>query len=185
MSRVTFGEGVLVALTAALVAAVMREALGFFLPRGDVAQLLCMGLGLGYGLYLLARSPESVGRLVVVLLWVGVSLVVGVLFAGIAVQVLTQLALVWLVRSLYHHADPLAAFLDLGLLLFGLAAAMWALNQTGSLFLGVWTLMLVQALFVLIPGRIRSAGREPSSSDPFDTAASAAERALRRLSIHD
>ncbi len=185
MSRPSFGEGVLVALAAALFASVFHLVFSLILPRGDAAQLLCIGLGFGYGLYLLGRSRERAGRVLVGLVWLAVSLVVAALFAGIWPQILTQLGLVWLARAFYYHADPLAALLDLGLLLLGLATAVWALERTGSLFLMVWTLFLIQALFVQIPSLIGPARGASAGTDPFETAERAAERALRRLARHD
>ncbi|NEX19029.1 hypothetical protein G3480_01640 [Thiorhodococcus mannitoliphagus] len=183
MTRPGFGEGVLVALGAALLATVTETGLSLLLPSADVAQLLCMGIGLGYGLYLLARSAERVGRVVVVLGWVAISLTVAGLSGGLGLQLLTQLVLVWLTRVLYHHAEPMAALLDLGLLLLGFAAALWALERTGSLFLTVWTLLLVQALFPLIPSRSDWSRRDDPSEDAFAVAERAAERALQRLSV--
>ena len=181
MSRLGFGEGVLVALTAALLASVVRTALGGWLSPGALAHGLCIGLGLGYGLYLIARSRERAGRVAVPILWAGISLLIVLLNAGLWVQILAQLGLVWLVRALYHHGRPLAALLDLGLLLLGCLAGLWALEHTGSLFLAIWTLFLIQALFVLIPGGPDADRRESQTADPFETAERAAERALARL----
>ncbi|MBK1723701.1 hypothetical protein [Thiocystis violacea] len=182
MSRPGFAEGVVVALIAALGATIVQAGLGLFLPRADLAQVLCIGLGLGYGLYLMGRSGERVGRVVLVVAWVAISLFVGALFAGLWPQILTQLALVWLTRTLYYHAAPTAALLDAGLLLLGCAAAVWALQRTGSPFLMVWTLLLVQALFTMIPTGVGSVAGERQAPDPFASAERAAERALRRLS---
>ncbi|NEV60684.1 hypothetical protein [Thiorhodococcus minor] len=182
MTRPGFGEGVLVALGAALLASVAQTGLSLLIPRADVAQLLCMGLGLGYGLYLLARSGEKAGRVVMVVGWITVSLIVAGFSSGAGLQLLTQLVLVWLTRVLYYQAQPLSAVLDLGLLLLGLAAALWALERTGSLFLTVWMLLLVQALFPLIPRRWEGTRPDEPSEDPFAAAERAAERALSRLS---
>lgn len=182
MSRPSFGEGVLLALVAAVLASVGATALSLLLPRGDVAQVLCVGLGLGYGLYLLARSGERPGRVVLVVAWVAVSLLVGAAFGGLWPQLLTQLTLVWLTRVLYFHAAPTAALLDLGLILLGWASALWALERTGSLFLAVWMFLLLQALFPMIAGRPDRACPEPPDPHPFESAERAAERALRRLS---
>ncbi|MBK1718512.1 hypothetical protein CKO27_12825 [Thiocystis violacea] len=175
----------LIALIAALLASVFHLAFSLVLPRGDAAQLIVIGLGLGYGLYLLGRSRERAGRVLLVFVWLAISLVVAALFAGVWPQILTQIGLVWLTRVVYHQPDPLAALLDLGLLLLGLATAVWTLERTGSLFLMVWTLFLIQALFTRIPSLIGSARGVPPRTDPFDTAERAAERALRRLASLD
>ena len=181
MSRPGFGEGVLVALTAAVLASVFLASLSWWLPPGEVAQGLCIGLGFGYGLYLIARGRERAGRVLIPVLWLALSLLVSLLPAGLWLQVATQLGLVWLARSLYHQAHPLAALLDLGLLLLGCVAAVWALERTGSPFLAVWTLFLIQALFARIPFWTDPRSQATHRTDPFSTAERAAERALSRL----
>ena len=182
MTRFGFGEGVLVALLAAMLASVAQTGLGLLLPAADVGQLLCIGLGFGYGLYLLARSREHLGRIVVAIGWVAVSFLVVALTAGLWPQVLAQLVLVWLTRVFYYHTETFAALVDLGLLVLGFLAAIWVLERTGSLFLTIWMFLLVQALFPLIPSRPDGGERADPPQDPFVAAEHTAEHALRRLS---
>jgi hypothetical protein len=96
---------------------------------------------------------------------------------------------VWLNRSLYRYSSLLCALADLGLSALGLAAAIWAATHTGSLFLGIWCLFLVQALFVAIPSNMGRNIAETSAGlgdeDRFRRAHRSAELAVRRLSsIH-
>jgi len=94
-----------------------------------------------------------------------------------------HLGIIWVIRSLYFHASVLSAFADLGLSGFSLIAAIWAFSQTGSLFMTLWTLLLVQALFVAIPSSFRKGDGEDSADevDEFQRAHANAEAALRRL----
>lgn len=181
MKGPSFLEGVLVALTAALGAALAEGVLTLILPRGTALILVVAGLGLGYLLYLLGRAREPAGRVVMVIGWLMVTGLTWALAPGPWTQVLVQSGLIWLVRSLYHQATPLAALLDLGLILTGLAAALWAGTHTGSLFLAVWCLFLVQAPFAGIPERPGAGPSPEAGPDPFDLARRAAERALGRL----
>lgn len=185
MKRPSFAEGVLVALAAALGAAILHTGLTLLLPLGDSLSLVCVALGFGYLVYLLGRSPANAGRLATVMFWMLGTLLVWVLLPGVWPQVLFQLGLLWLVRSFHFQGTSLAALLDLGLVACGLLAALWAAERTGSLFLAVWSLLLVQAAFVWVAPK---PGEDPfvrDDTDPFDAAERAAERALRRLSISD
>lgn len=184
MTRPSFGEGVLIALAAALLAALFHGGLMLVLPRGAALSLIAIGLGFGYLLYLLGRSRERAGRLITVAAWMLIAVLVWSFLPGVWPQILAQVGLLWMVRSLYFHATPLAVLLDLALACIGLLAAIWVAQRTGSLFLAVWTLLLVQALFAAIPAAPARGVRE-QESDPFDCAERAAQRALRRLSLSD
>lgn len=177
----SFLEGVLVALVAALGASVAQVLLTLALPRPAALGLIAAGLGLAYLLYLLGRSRERAGRIVAVIAWVPITGTALALAPDPWTQVLVQAGLIWLVRSLWHQASPLAALLDLGLILAGLAAALWAALHSGSLFLAVWCLFLVQALFSTIPERVAGRQRGIEAPDPFDLAARAAGSALARI----
>jgi hypothetical protein len=97
-----------------------------------------------------------------------------------------HLGIIWLIRSLNFYASALPALADLGLNGLGLAASIWAVTRTGSVFLGIWCFFLVQALFVVIPKSVR---RTPGPTrighmheDRFQHAYHVAETAARKLS---
>lgn len=188
MNRPSFLEGALVALCAALAASVLYTGLRLALLPAAALALTVAALGLGYLLYLVGRSGERVGRVLLVLAWVPVTAAALALLPGVWGQVLVQLGLIWVARVWNFHRTPTAALLDLGLVIGGSAAALWAAVHSGSLFLAVWCLFLVQALFGSIP--IRSGLRPDRSmspdtpADPFDLARRAAQRALRRIADH-
>ena len=181
MTRPGFIEGALVALIAALGASILYTALRLLLlPRAALA-LTAVALGLGYLLYLLGRGGQRAGRVLPALLWVPASAAALALWPAVWVQAAVQLGLVWLVRAWHFQRGFVAALLDLALILSGAAAALWAAVHTGSLFLAVWCLFLVQALFGSIPDRSGLRPGLEGGQDPFDAAAQAAEGALGRL----
>lgn len=180
MKRPSFLEGTGVALVAALAASLGQAALGWALPTGTAARLLTLVIGTAYLLYLLYRSSERVGRVTTIALW---SLATGLLWiAGLPLSLYlsAHLCLLWLARSLYFHQVPLAALADLGLTGLSLTAALGAWLHTGSLFLAVWCLFLIQALFVLIPSRSGHSFRM-LEEDRFQRAHRSGEAAVRKL----
>ena len=186
MKRPGFFEGVGVALAASLIAGAVFVGASWLFPTGLVLRALVAGLGLAYVLYLLARSGERVGRVTAFGLWLVVTAAVAIEDPPFVAHVMVQLGLVWLVRSLYFHASVLASVGDFALGALSLAAATWAASASGSVFLSVWTLFLVQALFVAIPAAfprtVTSSRPEFDDDDRFQRARRAAEAAVRRLS---
>ncbi len=185
MKRPTFFEGAGVALAASVAGGVLFTVLATVFAGGFVLRGLIASLGLLYVLYLLRRSKERVGRVTTLAVWLAATLSIWLLGLSLPGYLLAHLALIWLVRSLYFHASLIATFADLGLVLFGLASAVWAWLVTGSLGISLWCFFLVQALFGLIPASIkrRSALSVAASAetDPFQRAYRTAEAAVSKL----
>ena len=188
MNRPSFSEGVAVAFASALGASIFSAVLPGFFGPATAARLVIAALGLAYVLYLLKRSEGHTGRVVALVIWLAVAAMAWVLVSDILIYAAAHLGLVWLVRALYHQSGPLAALMDLALNGLALTAGLWAYLNTDSVFLGVWSVFLMQALFVGIPsakGRSRGgADSQDPRPDPFQTAYRSAEVALRRLSSH-
>ncbi|MGD2084494.1 MAG: hypothetical protein PVF91_16140 [Chromatiales bacterium] len=186
MTRPGFLEGAVVALAAAAGGTIAHTALVPLLSAPTGVRAVVALLGLAYLLYLLARTRERVGRVTTFAAWSLVATLAWMLDLPLGLYVLVHLGAVWLVRSLYFHARPLAALADLGLTALAVAAAAWAADRTGSLFLTLWCLFLVQALFVAIPQRIAPrpgrARADDGAQEGFQRAHRAAESAVRRLS---
>lgn len=182
MRTPTFLEGVVVALVASVAGSVLQAALTFLGGTG-ASWLLIALLGLGYALYLLWRSPLRVGRVAALAAWGAVAGLLGLAAPSLALYVALHVAALWLLRSLFFHARPLAALADLALSGAALAAGLWAFAHTGSLLLGLWCFLLVQALFVAIPqgAPARRVAAAPPADDRFETAYHVAEAAARRL----
>lgn len=185
MKQPTFFEGVALALAASLAGSALYTALTTVLPSGWVLRGLIAGLGLVYVLYLLTRSRERVGRVTALTAWALAAGAAWFIEPPLGPYVLVHLGLIWLVRSLYFYSSVIPALADLGLNALGLAAAVWAATQSGSVFLSIWCFFLVQALFVAIPTQLRgkTGNRKPDDGgqDRFERAHRAAETALRRL----
>lgn len=182
MKRPTFFEGVAVALIAALLGGGLYGAATVLLAPATALRLLVAALGLGYGLYLSARSGARIGRLTLLALWSAVALAAWWLAPSLALYGLAHLAMVWLARSVYFHSGPLAALADGALCGIGALAGLAAALHTGSLALGIWCFFLVQALFAAIPPAwpARASAAQPAE-DRFEQAHRKAEAALRRL----
>jgi hypothetical protein len=186
MKEPTFLEGVSVALAASLIGSMLYTAMQVVLPGVPVLRLLIAGIGLAYMVYLLSRSPERVGRITAVAAWAVMTAVLWFTHPPLLLYVCVHLGSLWLIRSLYFYASALSALADLGLNGLGLAAAIWAVTRTGSVFLGIWCFFLVQALFVFIPKSIQrkhgSGQVSHAREDRFQHAYRVAEAAVRKLS---
>ena len=105
-----------------------------------------------------------------------------ILDVGLLQQVLIQAGLIWLVRSLHFHDSLFTAALDFGLISVGLAAAFWALLNTGSAVAATWTFFLIQALFCLLPTPRGGQRPESTGASGFQAAHRVAVEAVRKLS---
>ena len=147
----SFFEGVGVALAASFAGASGHAALVTVGAAGLAAQLVITILGLAYLGYLLIRSGRRIGRVTTMACAGFATLALGFLAPSLLAQLIAQVLLVWLVCTLYFHRSLLNAGADLVLCALSFAGATWAGLQTGSLFLSIWCLFLVQALHVLLP----------------------------------
>ncbi len=184
MKRPTFLEGVAVAIGASFLGGACYSALTMVLPGSAAFRTLVAGIGLAYAVYLLTRSHERVGRVTALTTWAAVAVATWLLEPPLVLYVSVHVGLLWLIRSLYFYSSALSALADLGLSLASVAAAIWAVTESGSPFLSIWCFFLVQALFVTIPVHVGQNSREGAFEDDerFEHAHRAAQGALRRLS---
>jgi hypothetical protein len=185
MKRPTFYEGVGVALIVSVATGILFPVLVTLFSEIFVLRSLIAGVGLAYLLYLLKRSDERVGRITTLVVWWIVTTLIWSLGLSLPLYLLAQLGLIWLTRSLYYYSSLLAALADLGLVLFGAAAATWAWLTTHSPWTTLWCFFLVQALFVFIPSRIDgrwTKSKPEMGQDRFQRAYRVAETALTKLS---
>lgn len=185
MKRPTFLHGVGVAAVLGFFASAAIAALTPFVGLSAIVRLMIPALALAYLLYLFSRSGERTGRVTTLALWAVLALATWWLQPPLALYFLLHVGAIWLVRSLYFHAGAVPALLDLGLSAFSIAAAVWALTRSGSIFLATWCFFLVQALFVSIPPALRRRQRvTPDATirdDDFERARLRADAALRQL----
>lgn len=185
MKRPTFFHGVIVAAIFAFFTSAAIATLAPFVGFFAVVRLVVPALGLGYILYLLSRTRERVGRVTTLTLWSALAAVTWWAAPPLPLYLSIHVGAVWLVRSLYFYAGVLPALMDLGLCALSIAAAVWALSHSGSVFLATWCFFLVQALFVAIPPTVkRNTGpskRATVDNEPFERARRQADRALSQL----
>ncbi len=149
----------------------------------DARLLTIVAISLYYLLYLLWRSPETAGRISMAVLWACVSLPVLLLAPDWTLAV--QLALLWLTRALFLQRGFSAVLADLGLVVVGVGAGLWAIAATGSLAAAIWTFLLVQAPFAVVGNFIPAADTpgnpNPIDDDRFERAERSAQSSLHRL----
>lgn len=179
--QASFLEGVGVALAVSVFAAASEFLLTPWLGRTVATQALAPAIGFTYLVYLLSRSGKPVGRASSLVFWAVVTGIAWFTNLPVVLLVLTQAGIIWLIRSLYFYRGVLPALMDLGLVLLSLVTAFWALAHSGSVFLGIWTLFLLQALFVAIPRDITKNRDCISQDDHFQRAYLNAEAAVRKL----
>ena len=184
MKPISFLRGVVIALVLALGVSILFSVLTTLTSSLLALRLLIPAAGGTYLLFLLAHSPQRSGKITALFGWAVAATCLWFFIPGVALYLTLHGLLMWAIRSLCLYRNLLAPLLDLTLTMGSLAAAVWAGQHTGSLFLSVWSLFLVQALFVYIPQYARA--RQPKrvsagATDNFSRAAKNAEAALRRL----
>jgi len=188
MKRPVFTEGVIVALAVSLFASFMYAVLAWFLSATGILQLVISFSGLLYVIYLVARSTEKSGRIVVVSGWILIAGFIWLADIPLALFCLVHAVMIWLIRSLYFYSSLLSSILDSALIISGLILSTWAFYQTNSLFMSLWSFFLVQALFTIIPVRRDAVTFDSISvinnNDGFDLALKNANEALKRLSMN-
>jgi len=187
MKTITFPDGVLVALLSSLVGTVTFYGLSSFFGDNIAIRFVISGLSLVYILYLLRKSNERIGRILVVVTWIVITLISWALWTPAVLFVLTNLAMIWLTRSLYFYSSLFSSLTDLGLTALSVVIALWAATQSNNLFLTIWCFFLTQALFVMIPSSIKT-NKNPtkiySKEADFQHAYRVAESAVRKLSVN-
>jgi hypothetical protein len=185
MRRPSFFQGVVVAAAFAFFVSAMIATMTPFIGTYAVIRFVVPAMGLAYILYLLSRSNERVGRVTTLTLWSALAAVTWWVAPPLPLYLLIHVGVMWLVRSLYFYSGVLPALMDLGLSALSIAAAVWAISHTGSVFLATWCFFLVQALFVSIPPSVKpgtgAVKKARTDYEPFEHARRQADRALSQL----
>lgn len=185
-TRPGFLEGVGVALILSSIGAAVFTMFHPFFAAGFLGRLLLSGIGFAYVLYILWRSRERIGRITVLAIWTLANVIIWVFYPPILLFVILQLALIWLIRSLYFYSGVLPSLLDLGLNGIAATLAIAAGLHTRSLFIGLWCFFLSQALFVFIPATLQhktvTSDSGNAGEDRFERAHRVALAAVRKLS---
>ena len=184
MTRPGLLEGAVVALACSVVGSGAQLLLAPLLGPGVALQFVIAAVALAYLCYLLWRGRAREGRVAVPAAWAVLSAAALLAGAPPTVHLLAQAALVWITRSGCFHRGVLPAAADLGVIVTGLAAFAWAAHHGAGLALAIWSLMLVQSLFVLLPSRGQAGAPQRAADgddDAFERAHRAACAALQQL----
>ena len=185
MKRPTFFHGVIVAAVLGFFASAIVATLTPFVGLSAVVRLVIPALALAYLLYLFSRSTERLGRITALSAWTVLAVTAWWVAPPLPLYLLTHVAAIWLLRSLYFYSGLVPALMDLGISTLSISATVWAITRSGSVFLATWCFFLVQALFVAIPPTLakkRTQQRStPAESEQFETARRQADQALRQL----
>ena len=185
MKRPTFFHGVIVAAVLGFFASAIVATLTPFVGLGAVVRLVIPALALAYLLYLFSRSTERLGRVTALSAWTVLAVFTWWIAPPLPLYLLTHVAAIWLLRSLYFYSGLLPALMDLGISTLSISATVWAITRSGSVFLATWCFFLVQALFVAIPPALAKKRTEqrstPAESEQFEVARRQADQALRQL----
>lgn len=178
-------DGVIIAIAISVGVGLAGFVFSGFIPPTRLFSVLTGLATLAYLVYLLKHSGAKVGKVVAISSWLLLFASCWFFEVSLVKQVLLQAGIIWLVRSLYFHRSLFSAALDLGLISVGLTAAVWAVNNTGSLATAMWSFFLTQALFFWIPGFTAKQPDHPSFADhrqdPFQSAHQIALDAVRKL----
>ena len=185
MKRPSFIHGVIVAAVLGFFASAVVATLTPFVGLGAVIRLVIPALALAYLLYLFSRSNERLGRVTALSAWTVLAVAAWWVAPPLPLYLLTHVAAIWLLRSLYFYSGLVPALMDLGISTLSISATVWAITRSGSVFLATWCFFLVQALFVAIPPALAKKRTEqrstPAESEQFETARRQADQALRQL----
>lgn len=183
MNRPSFFSAATAALLLAIAGSVTFAMLAPLVAPGALLRVLVSLLGFAYLAWLLRARRRKTGLMTVAAGWCVISAAAWLFVPALPAYLLAHAAVLWLVRSLVYHEGIVPSLLDLGVTAFGVSAAGWAIARSGSVFLGIWSFFLVQALFVAIPACLprREIPRFADEGDRFEQARRRAEAAFKQL----
>jgi hypothetical protein len=184
MNRPSFFQGCIAALLAGVFGSVTLVTGTMIFSSAFTFHTVIALLGGCYLLSLFATSRHRTGQLTMLCVWLVASIAVFTAGFSVLVQVALQMGLIWLSRSCLFYRHALTSLADLGLQVVSFMAGTWALTQTGSFFLTIWSMFLVQAMFVFLPEpeakTEKAEAAACSQSDDFNRALRRAENAWKR-----
>lgn len=175
-------ELVIAAVISALAAGIYT-VLGVLGSAAPLRWTLAGGLA-GYTLLTLAGCPLKAGRVTAGAAALIVPVACFALGFSLAATVAMQLLFAWLVRSLGRHRTLVGMAGDALLTAAAAGLALATFRHTGSVLLGFWVLLFVQALHVFLPGPGKQSlpdARPAGKPVNFDEAERRAEAALTRI----
>lgn len=191
MKRPHLAEGIIVALIISLAVTVVFSVMSAFFPTRFLLQILLASGSFIYILYLLLRSNEKTGRLTVLASVIVLIFFTWIFSPSMLISLFVHIGMIWLVRSLYYYTSLIISLFDLGLTLFAMAASIWTLMYTDSLFLALWCFFALQSLFAFLPtglvrqrsGILVATPKRDNNDDHFERAWQSAQQALKQALV--
>ena len=182
MKKPNVGTGILVAFVMACGAAIGWPLVRTLFPwHMEMPIMIAMISGL-YGAYLLATCEDRSGKALLVVL--GIALTAVTLIVPMSELKLIGLHGLWLwvVRSLCFQRTFFGAAMDGALLLVGAAVGLAVARWTHGVFLPVWSVFLLQAMFPYIPASWQASNDgESVKIDRFARSHRMAEAAIKQM----
>ncbi|MCC6220346.1 MAG: hypothetical protein IT291_03795 [Deltaproteobacteria bacterium] len=190
MKSTTLFSGIVIALLLSIISSPLLALASVFFNPLTAMQLTLALIATGYLIYLFSKANLRAGKIFLPLL--SFSVLIGALFFKLTFfsLLLIMAATIWLVRSVINYKSVISTIVDGALVCLGFGSALLATFFTGSLFVAVWSFLLLQALYVFIPRSFLTKEKHCSElsdssthGDPFAKSQHAAEEALRRLAL--
>jgi hypothetical protein len=134
-----------------------------------------------YGIYLLVSSKTRIGNLTLTLINLIVASALLTIPTSNSLVITALAASITLNRSLLFHRSILSVTLDGFVSAIGLAFAGYLFDSTGSIPAALWSYLLTQSVFVLIPQRFHEIAPTGNPIDPFQRSRRQAQEALQRI----
>jgi len=186
MNRLSFIEGLVIAFVFSIAASFLYASLTWVLTGIGAIQLLITIVSISYIVYMLIRSEEKTGRIIVMSVWALVACGLWLLDVPLPLFCLVHLMMLWLIRSLYFYSSIISSLLDFALVGVSLLFSSWAFYQTDSVFMSIWCFFLAQSLFVYIPVNMTTTHKSNSSTidhNEFNQALKNANYAIQKLTL--
>lgn len=150
LNEKNFIKLVIVGLLLSVLAALSFNALSiFYVPIESLKSAISL-VSLAYITFILKESHLKAGRVSTLFLQSILQLILLLSMTSLNVIIGSNLLAIWLVRTFYLHRNLVDSVLDIGFLIAGIVASIWAFNESRSLLLGFWTFFLVQSLMAFI-----------------------------------
>lgn len=169
MNDTNFKEGLIIAFGLSVFGSLFYSSTNLFIGNENQIYSTLSMVSLFYIVYLIIRSNSKTGRITAVSLWIVIT--ISSWFAAIpfSIFIMLQLVIIWILRCLYFHSSIFSSIADLLLTIISFSAAIWAGFHSGSLFLALWSLFLIQSLFVFIPISLNKHSQQNIDSTLFNT----------------
>lgn len=159
------------------------ELFSMLYAKNDSLQISIAISGFIYLVYLLCQLPKNVGKISAVAFYAFASLSLLFLTLPSTLYAFSIIGCLWLTRCFFFHRTFIAIAGDASLTLLGSTVAYWTIIETSSLFLGLWSYFLIQALLPFLPQKVErlSPVNTVANDSKFESAYRNAEAAISRL----